>query len=615
MSEFYVDEFFLQQFRSGKGVVFVGAGLSAAAGLPTWEQLLRGVQAHAVAIDNTAFDIFLKRGDLLEAASELEEQMGRAALQEALRSELQASSAVPTRTHELLTKLPLQAVITTNFDQLIERAYGGSIAAITPRDSRQFGEYFRQNTRFLYKIHGDINRPDTIVLTREEYLRLANGGDVMLDLNHLFMNPVLFTGYSHRDFDLDLILNKFLDRYGDSGARFYALMKTTTPEDEALNKLLRRKSIQPIRCRDYSEVPEFFEWLLKRLKDAPPIVTDAPPQTAVIPLSAGKAAMPKLPRAAVSGWPMAILLPGFLGSELSAGKKRIWLNLFRLASGSISKLDLASPNTTIKATSTLAQFYGNAAKLLAQSHDTRLFPYDWRLDHWANAESLKDYIDSNVQAGQRCDLIAHAEGGLVARAMIARYPETWRGWNGRLILLGTPNHGSFANLMALIGESEMLRLLGTLDLVHDGEEVRRIFASFPSLYQSLPSPLRNAAWNALYAERSYGSIRVRPELLEQGREFHEQIAGAVDADRMVLIAGDGRPTVESLENPAALDGPRQWAMTERGDSMVPLRYARLESVPCYGAKAPHGELCSDAEVLAAIGDILRTGKTNQLPIV
>ena len=35
-----VDPFFLRQLRDGKCVLFAGAGLSAAAGFPTWENLL-----------------------------------------------------------------------------------------------------------------------------------------------------------------------------------------------------------------------------------------------------------------------------------------------------------------------------------------------------------------------------------------------------------------------------------------------------------------------------------------------------------------------------------------------------------------------------------------------
>ncbi|MGZ3316904.1 MAG: esterase/lipase family protein, partial [Isosphaeraceae bacterium] len=52
-------------------------------------------------------------------------------------------------------------------------------------------------------------------------------------------------------------------------------------------------------------------------------------------------------------------------------------------------------------------------------------------------------------------LVAHAMGGLVCRTFIKRHPDRWKTmWDaerngergGRLVMLGTPNHGSYLTL-------------------------------------------------------------------------------------------------------------------------------------------------------------------------
>jgi hypothetical protein len=275
----------------------------------------------------------------------------------------------------------------------------------------------------------------------------------------------------------------------------------------------------------------------------------------------------------------------------------------------------------VRAPAILAQFSQKLVTTLEASREVLPFAYDWRFDYRASADRLSDFLKRQVPEDAPCDLVAINEGGLVARSFLADYRGEWRKLRskqgGRLLMLGTANHGSFQALQTLLGRHSLIKTLGRLDLKHSVDEVRRIFASFPSLYQTLPSPSINAAWSALYQRESYGRLDVSAESLEDGLRFQKEIADAVDPERMVCILGDGTPTIVSVEDPRRLDQEQQWALTPDGDGSVAHPYARLakdgQEVPAYFAKVEHAMLGNDELVARAVVEILDTGKTTLLP--
>src|ERR1700735_129882 len=108
-------------------VLFVGAGVSAWSGLPTWSNLLveladyldaRGVSSHLVRRE-------IEQGDLLQAASfglDLLTPQERALF---LRSACRYGVARPSVLHQRIVTLGPRSFITTNFDKLLEQALLG----------------------------------------------------------------------------------------------------------------------------------------------------------------------------------------------------------------------------------------------------------------------------------------------------------------------------------------------------------------------------------------------------------------------------------------------------------------------------------------------------------
>ena len=88
------------------------------------------------------------------------------------------------------------------------------------------------------------------------------------------------------------------------------------------------------------------------------------------------------------------------------------------------------------------------------------FAFDWRRPIEDEARRLADAVDAALtrarRASQPVRIVAHSMGGLVARTMQLERPETWERMmardGARLLMLGTPNGGSWAPMQMLSGD-------------------------------------------------------------------------------------------------------------------------------------------------------------------
>ena len=119
-----------------------------------------------------------------------------------------------------LAALDFRVVVTTNYDRLFEKALqdsGRDPAVLVYHHESQPTESFNGEATFdrpfLFKIHGDLERPEDIVITDEDYIdfvmRMGEGerlNPVPVDLLYFLRKwPVLFVGYSLRDYNLRVL--------------------------------------------------------------------------------------------------------------------------------------------------------------------------------------------------------------------------------------------------------------------------------------------------------------------------------------------------------------------------------------------------------------------------
>jgi hypothetical protein len=185
-----------ERARRGQLAAFVGAGVSAAAGLPTWEQLLDEL-AERSGLDDV-LRAGLSRLPAQDAAALLARELGREQLECFVKERFGPGHYALA--HALIADLPVQEFVTTNYDPLVELAAAdiGRDLAVLPFDEAAPGR------PWLLKLHGDAAHPESVVLTREEYLQFGDTRAALAGVLHslLLTRHVLFVGTSMQDDDL-----------------------------------------------------------------------------------------------------------------------------------------------------------------------------------------------------------------------------------------------------------------------------------------------------------------------------------------------------------------------------------------------------------------------------
>ena len=183
---------------------------------------------------------------------------------------------------------------------------------------------------------------------------------------------------------------------------------------------------------------------------------------------------------------------------------------------------------------------------------------------------------------------------------------------GRLVMLGTPNYGSYLMLQAACGLAGTIRKLAIVDQWHDAPEIVRILNTFVGSFQMLPSPEREPAAECYYDARTYGDLDVPQSVLDVALAHHRFLADAIDGERMVYVAGSSQPTLAGLSDPLRLRDPGAYLGTTEGDGSVSHALGLLKGVRTFYIEEEHSALTGNARVLDALGDLMKKGTTDIL---
>ncbi len=314
-----------------------------------------------------------------------------------------------------------------------------------------------------------------------------------------------------------------------------------------------------------------------------------------------------------------LVLPGILGSKLGTKGKifnnTIWLDPIDVIAGNLVKLKLGGSGKAVTSLGVMLHTYLPAKLRLAiAGFDAAFHHFDWRhsIDRLGN--ELAKRIVSETGPSERpssLSLVAHSMGGLVARRALKVLGEKEQlDRVNHLVMLGTPNFGSFAPAMVVQSIYPTVRKIAALDRANSAEDLsNKIFSDLPGLLEMLPFPERYSTLD-LFNLATWPEDRPQPKraALTAAKRIHKKL---LDGDqRCVMIAGIDQPTVTDLR--AGPNGEFEYFESRDGDGTVPLDFAVLPGIDTYYAEKSHGQLPSSRTVLQAVIDILEVGGTSRL---
>lgn len=332
--------------------------------------------------------------------------------------------------------------------------------------------------------------------------------------------------------------------------------------------------------------------------------------------------------------PIAVLLPGIMGSNLYCNGERIWIDYGRFLLGDLKKLKYAPGEDGIEAKSIVSTSYKKLYDYLSPSYDVVTFAYDWRQSLTQSAAKFNDTIKKLLTYSQPIKIIGHSMGGVLVRDFIVNHSDTWKRLNGskdfRLLFLGAPLGGSFRIPAVMFGQDSIINLLSKIDIFHTKKDLLEFFSQMPGLWDLLPMAqdaandftnfTSDGVWEKMAAVMEAGWPL--PKMTNDGDSFSTYrkaaLANEIDYANTVYIAGKDKATPCGYRIDTLSDGSRElvFLSTAEGDQSVTwesgIPKKLIEKGAVYYVNVSHGALAAEPSIFDGVADILKNGYTNLL---
>lgn len=267
------------RIRDEQCLPFLGAGVSVTAGsdpgLPTGAQLSKALAEECKYPGTDSWDLF-RVCQYFSVARDAH------AMRLAIRQKLNVPGLRPTPVHQLLAQLPIPWILTTNFDNLMERALqeagkNPQIEHYERRANRRDLQRATVSEPLVYKLHGTVDKVATLIASEDDVIDFAaclledDPGLPSLVATLFETTSLLFIGYGLRDWNVRMMMRALRRRKtGPPEIASYAIQRK--PSEGAAAREWEKSVIywdrqERVRCFDV-DAAGFLEELVRRYEAA-----------------------------------------------------------------------------------------------------------------------------------------------------------------------------------------------------------------------------------------------------------------------------------------------------------------------------------------------------------
>lgn len=235
---------------------FIGSGFSNNFGYPDWDTILKEIKtrvSYEPELDLTtqlrAAEILCSHAvnnKILESEAEFNELVANTL------KDKQVADKTPDWIEDF-KKLSPSTIITTNWDNVLEKIYEDMPNVIVRKDQ---SPEISNKTKNIFKIHGDVGRPQTLVFTQSQYHKFQREETYLnRKVFTLFseLTPVLI-GYGLNDPNIVYLYEEVFANFGKSKSPVFMVIKPGDKKIDETRLIFEKKHIYIIEA----EVGEFL---------------------------------------------------------------------------------------------------------------------------------------------------------------------------------------------------------------------------------------------------------------------------------------------------------------------------------------------------------------------
>lgn len=238
--------------QNNEAALFLGAGMSSNAGLPSWKKLFEPLAGEiGIDLNNTSYQLY-------DIAQFYANNKGISQLHKKISSEINKIDET-SETLDELTNIQCNSIWTTNFDKVIENNYykKGKRTNIIHSEENLVNVELNKNIN-IFKMNGDIDNLKHAIITKGDLEAYNEKHKLLLTFfkRELVVKCFLFIGYSFTDSLVLSCISELSQAFDGEHPYHYAIMKKSNDPDfvNFVSDLETRYHIYTLLIEDYNEI-------------------------------------------------------------------------------------------------------------------------------------------------------------------------------------------------------------------------------------------------------------------------------------------------------------------------------------------------------------------------